>query len=208
MQCIERRLIAGIGMDRGHEAGLDADGVVQDLRNRREAIGRARAVRDHLVIAGQLVVVDAEYDRRIGAVGGRGHQHALGAGGEMRRGLVPCREDAGAFQRDVDPECFPGKPGRIAFGGNLDLAIAEADRIAFDGHGARKAAVNRIEAQQMGVGLDRAEVVEADHLDILAAGLGDSPEHIAADAAKSVDRDPDCHSILLKGSKIPWLAAA
>ncbi len=51
-----------------------------------------------------------------------------------------------------------------------------------------------IEAQQMGVGLDRAEVVDADHLDVLAAGFGDGPKHIAADAAKPVDCDPDCHS--------------
>jgi hypothetical protein len=54
--------------------------------------------------------------------------------------------------------------------------------------------MDRIEAQQMGVGLDRAEVVNADHLDVPAAGFGDGPQHIAADAAKSVDCDPDCHS--------------
>ncbi len=51
-----------------------------------------------------------------------------------------------------------------------------------------------IEAQQMGVGLDRAEIVDPDHLDILAAGLGDRSQHVAADAAKPVDRDPDCHA--------------
>src|SRR5450631_4605689 len=55
--------------------------------------------------------------------------------------------------------------------------------------------MHRIEAQQMGVGLDRAEVVDPDHLDILSAGLGDRPQHVAADAAKPVNRDPDCHSI-------------
>ncbi len=51
-----------------------------------------------------------------------------------------------------------------------------------------------IEAQQMGIGLDRAEIVDADHFDILAAGLGDGAQHVAADAAKPVDRDPDCHA--------------
>jgi hypothetical protein len=59
----------------------------------------------------------------------------------------------------------------------------------------------------MGVGLDRAEIVDADHLDIPAAGLGDSAEHIAADPAKSVDRDPDCHSTSPQRFKIPWFAA-
>ena len=57
--------------------------------------------------------------------------------------------------------------------------------------------MDRIEAQQMGVGLDRAEIVDADHLDILAAGLGDGAQYIAADAAKPVDRDPDCHLLSL-----------
>ncbi len=51
-----------------------------------------------------------------------------------------------------------------------------------------------IEAQQMGVGLDRAEIVDAHHLDIRAAGLGDGAQHIAADTAKPVDRDADCHA--------------
>ena len=52
-----------------------------------------------------------------------------------------------------------------------------------------------IEAQQMRIGFDRSEVVDADDFDIRAAGLRDSPQHIAADAAKPVDCDPDCHSI-------------
>jgi len=46
----------------------------------------------------------------------------------MHRGLVLGGEDAGAFQRDVDAEFFPRQFGGIAFGGNLDLAVAEADR--------------------------------------------------------------------------------
>jgi len=52
-----------------------------------------------------------------------------------------------------------------------------------------------IEAQQMRVGLDWAEVVDGDDLDVVAIGLVNGPQHVAADAAKSVDRDSDCHSI-------------
>ena len=52
-----------------------------------------------------------------------------------------------------------------------------------------------VKAQQMGIGLDRSEIVDADHLDILAAGLGDGPQDVAADAAKPVDCDPDCHAV-------------
>ncbi len=55
-----------------------------------------------------------------------------------------------------------------------------------------------VEAQQMRVGLDRSEVVDADHLDVPAAGFGDGSEDVAADAAKPVDCDPDCHLRLLE----------
>jgi hypothetical protein len=197
VQRIEGGLIAGISVDRGHEAGLDADGVVQHFCDWREAVGGAGAVRDNQVILGQLVVIDAEHDGRIRAVGRRRYQHALGASGEMGRGLGLGAEDAGAFQRDVDAEFLPGQLGRIALGGDPDLAVADADRVAIDRHGAGEAAMHRIEAQEMGVGLDRAEIVDADHLDIVAAGLGNGAQHIAANAAKSVDRDPDCHLLSL-----------
>src|SRR5262249_50721867 len=62
-----------------------------------------------------------------------------------------------------------------------------------DRHRAWEASVHRIETQEMGVGLDRAEIVDADDFDILAAGLGDGPQDVAADAAKPVDCDADCH---------------
>src|ERR1700716_4186405 len=39
---VERRLVACVGVDRGHESMLDADRVVQHLDDRRQAVGRAR----------------------------------------------------------------------------------------------------------------------------------------------------------------------
>ncbi len=165
-----------------------------------QAVGGARAVRDHQVILGQRVVVDAVDDGGVGAVGGRRDQHALGTGGQMRGGLVLGGEDAGAFQRDVDAERLPRQLGGIALGRDLDLAATEVDRVAVDGHGAGEAAVHGIEAQQVRIGLDRAEVVDADNLDVLAAGLGDGAQHIAADTPKPVDRDADCHARLSSNS--------
>ncbi len=54
-------------------------------------------------------MVDAVDDGRVGIVGRRRDQHALGAGGQMGGGLVLGGEDAGAFQRDVDAEFLPGQ---------------------------------------------------------------------------------------------------
>ena len=66
------------------------------------------------MVLGQLVVVDAVDDREVGAVGRRGDQHALGAGRQMRGGLVARGEDAGAFQRDVDAEILVRQLDRVA----------------------------------------------------------------------------------------------
>src|SRR5580698_1187712 len=44
VQGVEGRLVAGIGVDRGHEAGFDADGIIEHLGDRREAIGGARTI--------------------------------------------------------------------------------------------------------------------------------------------------------------------
>ena len=44
-----------------------------------------------------------------------------------------------------------------------------------------------IEAQQMGIGLDRGEIVDADDLDIGTSRFGDGAQHVAPDAAEPVD---------------------
>ena len=150
-------------------------------------------VGDDLVILGQLVVVDAIDHGEVGAVGGRRDEHALGAGGQMQRRLVLGGEDAGAFHRDVDAEIFPGQRRGILHGGHLDRAVADADGVALHGDFAGEAAMHAVEAQKMRVGFDRAEIVDAHHLDVRAAAFGDGAQDIAADAAKPVDGNPDCH---------------
>ena len=45
-------------------------------------------------------------------------------------------------------------------------------------------------AQQMGVGLDRAQIVDRHDFDVAASRFHDRPQHQPADAAKAVDRNP------------------
>ena len=54
--------------------------------------------------------------------------------------------------------------------------------------------MHAVEAQQMGIGLDRAEIVDGDDVDVLAAGFVDGAHDVAADAAKSVDGNSDSHA--------------
>src|SRR3954465_13734782 len=78
-------VIGGVGVDRPHQALLDADQVVEDLGDRREAVRRARRVGDDVVVVGlvDVVEVDAEDDSRVRLGRGRRDDDLLGAGLEV-----------------------------------------------------------------------------------------------------------------------------
>src|SRR5262249_60646611 len=108
---------------------------------------------------------------------------------KVRGGLLPRRENARALERDVDAELSPRERCRVLDRSHLDRAVADVDRVALDRDLARKAAVHGIEAQQMGVGLDRGEIVDADELDVVTPRFGNGAQHVATDAAEPVDTD-------------------
>src|SRR5690606_21362051 len=101
--------------------------------------------------------------------------------------------DTRAFERDIDAEFLPGQLRRILDGGDLEFFVADADRVAVDRDFVRKTAMHAVIAQQMGVGLDRPEVIDRHHVDVLAAGFVDGAYDVSADAAKSVDGNSDGH---------------
>ena len=55
--------------------------------------------------------------------------------------------------------------------------------------------MHTVEAQEVGVGLDRAKVVDRHDLDIGAAGFDDPAQHVAADPAKAVDGYLHSHGV-------------
>src|SRR5262249_23946159 len=134
-----------------------------------------------------LVVIDPIDHREVDAVGGRRDDDALGAGGQMRGGLVLRREDARALQRNIDAEILPGQRCRILDGGHLDQAVADADSVAPYRHLAGKATVHGIETQEMRISLDRSKVVDAHNLDAAPPRFGNGPQHVATYATEPVD---------------------
>src|SRR5207244_5249908 len=113
-------------------------------------------------------------------------------------------EQAGAFERDIDAEVLPGKLCGIADRKRLDRSVAAIDGVTFDRHFARESAVDRIEAQQMRIGLRRGQVIDGDDSDILAITLENRAQHHATDAAKSIDGNPYCHyRLLLASNAVP-----
>ncbi len=146
------------------------------------------------MLLGELVMVDAEDDREVSTIGRSRNDDALGASRQVSGSLVAGGEDARAFHRDIDAQFPMGKGSRVLNGGNLDrLAVADGDRVAFDRHGRREAAMDGVVTEQVGVGLDRAEVVDGDDFDIGAAGFDDGAKNVAADTSETVDGNLDCH---------------
>ena len=64
-------LLVGVGVDRGEEGALDAEGVVEQLQHRRRAVRGAGGVGDDAVLAAELAVVDPQHHGEVRpAVGG------------------------------------------------------------------------------------------------------------------------------------------
>jgi hypothetical protein len=192
---VEGRLVVGVGVDRRHEALLDADRIVKHLGHGGEAVRGAGGVRDDHVVLRQLVVVDAVDDREVGAVGGSRDDDALGAGGQVSRGLLLRGEDAGAFHGDIDAELPVRQGRRVLDRRDPDLLAVDDEELAVDGDVRREAAMDGVEAEQVSVRLDRAEIVDRNHLDVRAAALHDAAKDVASDATESVDRDLHRHSL-------------
>ena len=56
--------------------------------------------------------------------------------------------------------------------------------------------MHAVKAQQMGIGLDRAQIIDRHDLDIAAVRFDDGAQHIAPDPTKPVDGDLDGHDML------------
>src|SRR5690606_16807759 len=197
VQGVENRLVACIGMHRRHEAMHETDAFVQDLGYRRKAVGGAGGVGDNGVLLLQLVVVDAVNNGEVNVGARGGDENLLRAGFQMLCRRIALGEDTGAFERDIDAELAPRQFGRVANGGHLDRAAAKIDAVTLYRHGAGVAAMHAVIFQEMGVRLDRPEVVDADNLDIGPTRLVDCPQDIPSNPSKSVDCNTNSHFSLL-----------
>ncbi len=166
------------------------------------------AVGDDLVVLAQAFVVDAVNDGEIGAVAGRRDDHALGPGVEVGGGLVAGGEDAGAFERDVDAQLLVRQFGRVLDRGDFDLARAGVDPILAGLHFAGETAVNAVETEQVGVGLDGAQIVDRHNFEVGAPGFDDGAQDVAPDASETVDGHLHAHVLLHLSEFMGDLASA
>src|SRR6202790_1014352 len=190
---IEKLLIVRVGVNSSHGAAVNAEGVLQNLCDRGEAICGARGVRNHVMLR-RIVsfVVDAEDEGRVGAVGMRGDDHFFDRAAEMLLSVGAFGEETSRFDNDVGSDA-----GLIDFGGifyreNLEGLAFNRDRIARVRDVVREIAEDGIVLEQVREGLCVGNVVDGVKLNILVVERG--AHNVPPDAAEAVDADLYVHT--------------
>ena len=181
-------------VDSRHEALLNAPLVVDDLGERRKAVGGARRVGHDGHVLGVLVVVDAHDEHRGLVLGGGGDDDLLGTLGtlEMQRALGAIGEDAGALADVLDAGVGPRDLLGVLGGEDGDALAVDRDRVLVVGDGALEVAVHGVVLELVNHVLGRHErVVDGGDLDVAVLTFERSAENEAADATETVDANLD-----------------
>ena len=179
-------------MHGGHQAAFDAKGVVDDLGQRGETVGRAGGVGDDC-LAGVAGVVHTVDEHR-GVVLRRGALDDLfGTGVDVLLARFLGQEQAGRFNDDVGTDFVPLQFGRILDGGQTDFLAVDDQIVAFDGNLAFEAAMHGVERQHVGDIVRFEQIVDANNLNVVLEVLNSCAEDHSPDTTKTVDAYFDCH---------------
>ena len=188
-EAVDDLLGGRVGMDGGHKALDDAEIIVDDLGQRRQAVRGAGSVGHDLDIRGVRIEVNAADEHRRVVLGRAGEHDDLRAGVQMILRLFLGQERAGALEHILDTQLAPGQELRVA-------VVEQRNALAIDDQGrvlaalaidrAVKAAVHGIVLHSIRQLLGRLiRRVDGDDLDIVGADRG--AEHQTADAAEAID---------------------
>jgi len=179
------------GVHRRHQALGDRVVVVDDLGERREAVGRARGVR-HDRLACILTLVDA-HDEHRRVARRRRDDDLLGAALLVKRGLLERGEDARRLDDEIGARRAPRDGRGILLVRELDLVAVNGQVAAVGGlDHAREAAVGRIVLHHILHVLAFNEWVIDGHDLHIGIALGSACDK-AANAASTVDTDAENH---------------
>ena len=202
---VGQHLVVGKGVDGGHQALGHANGVVQCLGHRCQAVGGAGSVGHHGHGAGQHIVVHAVHDGGVNVVAARGgNQHLLGTGIQVNLAFFLAGEGTGTFQYQVYIQGFPRQFGRIAGGEERNLLAVDQQVFFIVADVCRKTTVHGVELGQVGVGGQIASSVDGNNLEIVVQVVFvNGAQNLTANTAVAVDRDANGHTITLPESLVP-----
>jgi len=191
-------LVVRVGMNRRHQAALDAETLMQHFGDRSQTVRRAARVRNALHRRRQLVVVHAQHDREVRIVVRRSAQHdPLCAGIEvrivasLRLGLAG-REHARALDHHIHAQVAPGQRRRVTLLEDPDRLAVDVQVLVIAVDRAIEAAMRAVVLQQRGQGLVARQVVDANDLEVLRTS-DHVTESQTTDSTKTVDRDANSH---------------
>jgi hypothetical protein len=205
---VEDLLRVRVGVNRRHLALDQAELVNEDLHRRREAVGGAAGVADHVVrlrVVG--LVVDAE-DYRLVFVRRRGADDDLLDGVVLvADSKLAVGEEAGRLDDDVDVGIAPRDRLGVTLGEDANEVAVDAEAAVKRLYGAVETAVVAVVLEKVRVGGDVDQVVNRDDLQIVAVARADGAEDETADTAESVDSDSRSQSgspLDMPGIPIGW----
>ena len=180
-------------MDGRHEALLDAELLVDDLDEGREAVGGARRARDDLHRLRVVVVgVDADNDGRGVRVLRRGRDDdLLRAGRDVREARLGRGEGTGRLADVVDADVLPRDLRRVTDAREGDGVAVDDERVAVGADLARavEAAVDGVVLEEVLEVLRRTRTVDV--LELERVAVHRDADDLAANAAEAVDAELD-----------------
>ena len=148
--------------------------------------------------------VDAHDDGRAIALGRRGDDDLLRAGGEVALGLLDVREQPGGLDHHVHAQLLPGQLRRVLGADHQHLLAVDDEHIVLRlvgggllrADGAVETALDGIILQEIREVVGRHDIADGDHLDVFADQtlFDHRPEHQATNAAEPVNCNFYCHN--------------
>lgn len=173
-----QHLGAGVGVDGGHEAGLDAELLVQQLDHGGHGVGGAGTGGDDHVGSLEDVVVHAEHNGRGGVILGRGgDQDLLGASVDVSLGLLGGGVEAGALEHVLNTVVLdPRNVVGVLLGVDLVFLAVDDDGV-FGGLDVNRSAIVMTEGavgavvlQQVSQGSRGGQIVDGGNFNVTSLG--------------------------------------
>src|SRR5579862_6843311 len=189
---IQNDLVVGIGVDGGHAAGHNFEGIVHHFGNRRQAVGGAGGVGNNVVL-GRIVnlLVHPQHESDVLVLGRGGDDHLLHRAAQVLFGVLGVGEAAGGFEHHLRSHRVPGQLGRILFREHAEAAPVYANAVGAGADVVAQVAQDGIVLEQVGQGFGVGQVVDRHKFDIAVIERG--TQHVAPDAAESINAYFDCH---------------
>src|SRR4029077_19450050 len=192
---VEEFLIVGVGVDGGHRAAVDAKGFLENFGDGSETVGGAGSVGNDVVLGGVVgLIVHAEDEGGIGAVGGSGDDNFFHGRAQMLLGIGAFGEEAGGFDDDVRADGGPIDFGGILHFENFEAAAIDGDGVFSIRDVVRQIAEDGVVLQEVRERLRVGDVVDGNELNVLVVDRG--AHDVATDAAEAVNAGLDGHYFL------------